>query len=496
MWLACLLLAACGARFGHDDGTLAEQAHVNVVGQAPGVTTFIRTLTLGLEHYGDLTSLSFTIAPRPGSYSRPVSVTYDKAWLDRKAVHDTEANRLTVPVFGLYADYRNDVSVTATFSDGSSHTEKVTMETAPYTGPAALYAAPDIKTGRGSLSPGFDYVFIQNGITTPVVIDSDGNLRWAATGLSNSISSMFSGDGFYVGGGSPPVLFRLGLDGSLASVPLASGTLAGFHHDLAPGKNGILAEMDALDNGVQQVETVLAEITPTGQVLRQWDMAAIFRDFMRAHGDDPSNFVRAGVDWFHMNSAIYNPADDSLLVSSRENFVVKLDYASGRIKWLFGDPTKHWYVDYPSLRAVALRLDGGGKYPIGQHSLSVTPDGSLLLFNNGTASLNQPPGTSPGATLAASAPVKYRIDEQAGTASVTWTYEHQPAVVSELCSSVYQAGASNYLVAYSMAGGGVKGKLVGVDSAGNVAFDYEYPTEICSTVFIANPIDFAALKLR
>jgi arylsulfate sulfotransferase len=30
---------------------------------------------------------------------------------------------------------------------------------------------------------------------------------------------------------------------------------------------------------------------------------------MIKNGDDPSDFVRDGVDWFHMNSAIYDPSD-------------------------------------------------------------------------------------------------------------------------------------------------------------------------------------------
>ncbi len=89
---------------------------------------------------------------------------------------------------------------------------------------------------------------------------------------------------------------------------------------------------------------------------------------MTAAGDDPTPIVRPGIDWFHMNSTVYDQRDDSLIVSSRENFVVKIDYSTGAIKWIFGDPTKskYWY-NSPSLRAKALTLAGGGLYPDGQH---------------------------------------------------------------------------------------------------------------------------------
>jgi arylsulfate sulfotransferase len=495
LWLACLLLAGCG-RSGAPPPTLAASAHVSIVDQAAGVSPFIGRLTIGLEHYDSIKTISYIITPKPGTFSRPVSVTYDKAWLDRNNAYDGATRRIALPIFGLYANYRNDVALNATFSDGSSHADRIPIQSAAYTEQAATYASPTIRTARSAaVVPAFDFILVHNSITTPLVIDTDGNIRWAATGLTNSISTVFTGDGFFVGGPTTPDLYRLELNGSLAKSALGSAALANFHHDLARGKVGLLAELDADIDGVIKVESVLAELNPSGQVLKQWDLATIFRDFMRARGDDPDGLVRDGADWFHMNSAIYNAADDSLIVSSRENFVAKLDYATGQIKWLLGDQTKHWYVDYPSLRSVALKLTNGNP-PIGQHSLSVQPDGALLLFNNGTPSLTQLPGAPIGATIPYSAPVKYAIDEQAGTAAAIWTYEHDRNLVSDICSSVYQAGANSYLVAYSVAEARTRARVMGLDADGKVAFDFEYPTRVCATAFIASPIDFGALNLK
>jgi len=238
------------------------------------------------------------------------------------------------------------------------------------------------------------------------------------------------------------------------------------------------------------MESILAEIGTNGEVLKEWDFAAIFREHMQANGDDPSNFVRDGIDWFHMNSAIYVPADDSLLVSSRENFVVKLDYATGRIKWLFGDTTKHWYVDYPSLRSLALTVTEG-KAPIGQHSLSITPNGELLLFNNGLGSLNHPAGTSPGVTRNFSTPSRYRIDEAARTAAEVWTFAIEPAVFSDICSSVYETTPGNYLINYAASVTADRNRVVSVNSAGQVALDLTYSGINCSLVHIARPITFS-----
>ena len=112
--------------------------------------------------------------------------------------------------------------------------------------------------------------------------------------------------------------------------------------------------------------------TASGRVLKQWNLANIISAAMRAGGDDPSQFVYpTPTDWFHNNGVAYNRADDSLIVSSRENFLICLDYDTSAIKWILGDPTKKWY-QFPSLRRFALTLAPGSLPPIGQHSPSIT----------------------------------------------------------------------------------------------------------------------------
>ncbi|MDN4055446.1 aryl-sulfate sulfotransferase [Massilia sp. YIM B02763] len=492
LWFMVLLLAACG--HDHDD-TQAERAHVSIVEHTPGSTPFIRTLVLGMERAEDLARISYTITPKPGTHSKPVAVAYERAWLDRRNAYVAASRRLSLPVFGLYANHTNIVAVDIAFADGSVHHAQVTMETPAHTAADAFYGTPTIRTARtGAPLPGLDFIEIHSAVTTPVVIDSDGNLRWVATGLYNSLSTLFSANGFFVGSPDAPLLYRMELDGALSSTPLAAPTFTNFHHDLVVGKNGLLAEVDALDNGVANLEAILAELSPSGQVLKQWNMAQIFRDAMLAGGDDPSNFVRDGLDWFHMNSAIYSRADDALYVSSRENFVVKLDYETGRILWLLGDTSKHWYT-YPSLRALALRTIGGNP-PVGQHSLSLDADGKLLLFNNGSASFNHPAGTPAGVTIPYSAPVKYAIDDSKRTATATWTFEHDRNIFSDICSSVFDTGSATYLVTYSVTESRTHARLVGLDQAGNVAFDFDYPTTNCSTAFLAKPFPFDALSLE
>lgn len=493
--LACLLATGC-SRLSEDDETHAEAAEVAVASQAPGATPFIANIALRLDDFANLDSVSYTVAPKPGTFSKPVAVTYTRAWLERHGAWDAPGKSLTLAVFGLYANYQNSVTLTARFRDASTHVERLTLAAPAYDGAGAVYNAPQVLTARSAgVAPGFDFMMVQNALTTPVVLDSDGNLRWAGTGLLNSISSLFMDDAFIVGNPTLPELYRVELNGSRATRPLASTRYTNFHHELTRGKTGLLAELDALDGGVAKIESNLVEISPTGEVIKEWDLAAIFRAAMQAAGDDPSNFVRDGVDWFHMNSAIYHAADDSLLISSRENFVVKLDYATGKIKWLLGDTTKHWYVNYPSLRALALTLTSG-KAPVGQHSLSIAANGELLLFNNGAGSANQPPGTAPGITRDFSTPSRYVIDAAAGTAAEVWSHAPEPAILSAYCSGVYEGEPKHHLITYSLAAAGLRTKLRALDSSGKIAFDYEYPANGCAVAFNTKSVDFSNLRLN
>ena len=61
---------------------------------------------------------------------------------------------------------------------------------------------------------------------------------------------------------------------------------------------------------------------------------------------------------------------------------------------------------------------------------------------------------------------------------------------------IAQVSQGSYLINYSTAYGRTRAKLVGLDASGNVAFDYEFPTQGCITIFNAVAIDFGSLVLN
>jgi hypothetical protein len=118
----------------------------------------------------------------------------------------------------------------------------------------------------------------------------------------------------------------------------------------------------------------------------------------------------------------------------------------------------------------------------------------LLLFDDGAGSNFQQP---PGETRTYSAPRKYQIDLGAFEATETWHYYPDPSVYSPFCSSVYEDAPENYLIDYTLGGPFIYTGVVGLDTSGNVAFNYQYDElDACGTAWNAIQIHWENLNLK
>ncbi len=401
-----------------------------------------------------------------------------------------------MPVFALYDGYTNKVTLNFNFQDGSSRSLLASITTAEFTDPTGIYQHPTIVRQRSAGSSlGFNFFVMKSGVGSPVIVDTDGAVRWSIPGsVSDALSTALQADQFVVGDASAAIVHQLRLDGTVTQSSVSDPVITIFHHNIDHGNVGLLAEVNTETNGVQNMLSNVIEMTDQGSVLNQWDLGAIIAHYMQSMGDDGAAFVRPGVDWFHSNSSTYDPSDDSVIVSSRENFVIKLDYHTGNIIWILGDPTKYWYT-FASLRAKALTLTSSGLYPIGQHAVSITTDGHLLLFNDGLGSQNQPVGAPMGETRAYSAVSAYEIDTTTMTAKNVWNFDDGQTIYSDICSSAYKAPANSLLIDYATASNGTLALLVGLDSTHNIAFEFQYPTTQCSTSWNAVSIPLESMTL-
>jgi len=476
---------------------LRNLREIHVVSIQPGPSPFVYFVELTAPDLAALTTVSYVIEPKPGTVSKPVSVSYGISSLRRRGYVTAGSQTATVPIIGLYADYANHVDLAFRYYDASIQHVPIDIVTSAYTDPNNVYDHVSILKSRAPGTPlGFDFFALKSLLGSPIVVDTDGNVRWAVPGDGNSMSSIFVDGGFFVGDQYSTSFRRLELDGSIVETSLASPNYTNFHHNIDLGKWGLLVDVDATIDGVNYLESTLAEVDPFGTVLKEWDIAALVSQYMRANGDDPSTFVRPGVDWFHLNGATYDKSDDTIVVSSRENFLMKLDYNSGNIIWILGDPTKFWYT-FPSLRAKAITLTGGGLYPIGQHAPSITSDGLLMVFNNGFGSITQPTGASAGQFRTYSAVSAYRIDAQNFLGQEAWNFDYNQSINSIVCSSAYETSDKSILVNYAVADGTTKTRLVGLSPKHEVIFDFEYPNPGgCWASWNSVPVPFDSLQFR
>jgi arylsulfate sulfotransferase len=476
----------------------ADDTTIRINGFTPGPTPFLSRLSLTASNTTVLKSIQFTITPKPGSVTRPLSGTYANYYLVDRGFENPQTGEIMLPIYGLYAGSNNNVTLTYRFMDGSSKQANTTITTATFDDPCGYNNPTFLQRRTSNTALSYDYILIKGWCSgfSPAIIDTDGALRWVSRtsptgyGYTGFIATYFD-NAIYFGWG--PQLFRIDLDGTLTLVGDYSHLgISNFHHNIDRGKVGII--LDA-DTAPFYQESVNIEVDASGRLLKTWNLANIISAAMRAGGDNPSQFVYASpTDWFHNNAVAYNRADDSLIISSRENFLISIDYETGAIKWILGDTTKKWY-QFPSLRRYALTLAPGSRPPIGQHAVSVTFDQNILVLDNGENSWFQQP---PGEQRSFASPRKYKLDLNTRMATEVWNHEMDQTINSPICSSVYEDAPQNYLIDYSVVGGmGAQNqfaRLLGLNAAGETIFYFQYPTDFCNTAFNAIPLHLENTK--
>jgi arylsulfate sulfotransferase len=474
----------------------ADDTTITITGHTAGPTPFLSRLTLHVSNTTVLKSIQFAINPKPGSFARPLSGTYANFYLMNRGLENPP--EVILPVYGLYAGYANIVRLTYRFMDGSSKQAALSITTATFDDQGCGYNNPTrLQPRTNSTHLSYDYIFDSSscGTFSPVILDSDGALRWVSPlplGTALFAASTFFDNAVYMTQRSQ--LFRIELnDGSISVLADYSNIgVEHLHHNIDRGKRGLLLEPDTtsyFESEILEVDSV------DGHALKMFNMANIISAAMLAGGDDPSQFVfPAPTDWFHNNGVAYNRADDSLIVSSRENFLICLDYNRAAIKWILGDTTKKWY-QFPSLRKFALSVAPGSLAPIGQHSPGVTFDEGVLVFDNGQMSQFQNP---PGEQRNYASPRKYSLDLVAKVATEVWNFPMNQSIHSPFCGSCYEDAPYNYLIDYAFVNGGLGGptfaQLVGLDAAGEEIFYYQYPTMGCGTAYNSIPIHLESTK--
>jgi arylsulfate sulfotransferase len=154
-----------------------------------------------------------------------------------------------------------------------------------------------------------------------------------------------------------------------------------------------------------------------------------------------------GWDWGHANAVIEDPRDDSLIVSLRhQNAVIKFARGTGELKWILG-PHENWGPAFEPYLLTPVGTPFGWNYA--QHAPKITPQGTLLLYDNGDFR------ASPFDTVVADATnysraVEYEINEEAMEVSQVWEYAstNEPFYTPSVGDADFLKQSGNVLVTF------------------------------------------------
>lgn len=361
---------------------------------------------------------------------------------------ETISDSLLIPVLGLYPARRNRVEVHLKSEKGSI-IDTVEVSTSPV---PEIFPRIDIeKLDKDNMEPGMhgcDIHFANYGKfrSIPMIFDDRGTIRWYL-----DLSSY----------GSMLAPFQRLSDGNLLMVsrhqlhefdmmgqPISETEIDnnyGMHHDVIeiPGDRLLICvgKRDAvirLDNKllISDSDFLILYDRKNGKVIKEWDMAKHL-DVSR----NDLNFFRPG-DWLHMNGLAYDESDNSIIVSAKNQGLVKISW-DDELRWIMS-PHKNWgkagrdgngketspylltAVDdkgnpYSSAVQLGTQSDQVFDFPWGPHAPELLPNGNLLVFDNGTYRNFSDKNRYSRA-------VEYKVDEENNTVQEVWQYGKERGV--------------------------------------------------------------------
>ena len=354
---------------------------------------------------------------------------------------DSNTN-LNVPVLGLYPNKLNQVEITLDY-EGGQKIDIIEIQTSEV--PDFFPEIGINKLDKEKMEPGMhalDIHFANFGKfrSAPIIFDDNGHIRWY---LDLSFHKAMAGPFQKIKNGNILVagrhtIYEFDMMGKLFVMTKINNNY-GIHHEvlelpnedllLAVGKRNAYIEKDG--------ETVLSDNDfmihfdiKQSKIVKECDLAKHL-DVNR----DELNFFRDG-DWFHMNSLEFDGRDSTIIVSGRNQGLIKVTW-DDKLKWIMS-PKQKWgksgrkgkgYETKPYL-LTALNKNGepynediqnGIKsaedfdFPWGPHAPYLMPNGNIIVFDNGSF-------RNYGNENKYSRAVEYKVNDNDKTFEQVWEY--------------------------------------------------------------------------
>ena len=283
------------------------------------------------------------------------------------------ATKHILPIYGLYADYENQVEII--LANGERNI--VSIKTEPLHPDVPL--ATSIKTTPEYM--GQNIMFLTAAMRAmPVGYDYAGDVRWYAN--RNFAFDLKRLDNGHILVGTERLvkmpyftsgIYEMAMSGKIfKEYQLPSG----YHHDQLQMEDGnlLILTFDYYSGTVEDV-CVLVDYN-TGEILKKWDYKDILPQNVAGSGSQTEE------DWFHNNAVWYDKKTNSLTLSGRhQDAIINIDYETGQLNWIIGDP-EGWpqeMVDRYFFDIVGEEFD----WQYEQHACIILPDGDIFVFDNG-----------------------------------------------------------------------------------------------------------------
>lgn len=375
---------------------------------------------------------------------------------------DNVNTKFTLPIFGFYPGIENEVEIVIKRQNGDSAIYRKSVLTKPLR--EEIMDIEVVKYNKAAVNPGLNFAIhsiYETGTSNlkyyPLMWDANGDIRWIFDAFAGSLPTDGGISGFLKNGNAISFYGDEFREYSLIGELKARKSFPGYnyHHDYYELPDGNL--LLAVDKkGLATVEDHVIEVDRnSGAVIKEFDLRPILDMTRPPLGGVPAN------DWFHNNSVYYDQRDGSIILSGQQQGVVKIDRATGALKWIFA-PHNNWGTNQrgEDLNKYLLKaVDAAGNpynddiqngissvegfdWSWGQHNAQITRKGTMILFDNGFNRNHNYPFSANYSRI-----VEYEIDEVAKTVKQVWQFGYnKPEYVSFIVSSAAELENGNRMM--------------------------------------------------
>ena len=342
-----------------------------------------------------------------------------------------------IPVYGLYADTENEVTIKM---ESSGELKTLQLQTSPL--PEDFILPTNVTVNADYIDQEL-YFYTPSSDGYTAAYDLNGDVRWYLT-TSNvwEINRLQNGHLILSSDRtvSPPYymtgLMEMDLLGKVYTEYVFPG---GYHHDVyeLPSGNLLIAGNNPSKSVVE--DYVLEIDRQTGEVVKEWDVSSV----LPMTAGKSENWTEH--DWFHNNSVFYDEINNAIILSGRhQDAVISLDYESGDLNWIIGDST-NWPDEMKPYFFTP--IGDSFEWQWSQHSAKVLPNGDIFIFDNGN-NRSKHPLEYVEAKDNYSRGVIYRLNEEDMTIEQIFEFgkEQGSSFYSPYISEVDYLGPEHYLI--------------------------------------------------